>query len=64
MKKLNVSQMEVLKGGLTRCQAAVAVGCGITGAIAGVLTGGLGSFVAGAGCSMLADHYEACKGKP
>jgi hypothetical protein len=52
MKKLNVSQMEVLKGGLTRCQAAVAVGCGITGAIAGVLTGGLGSFVAGAGCSM------------
>ncbi len=56
--------MENLQGGLTRCQAAVAVGCGITGAIAGVFTGGLGSFVAGAGCSMLADHYGACNGKP
>lgn len=63
MKKLNVSQMENLQGGLKRCQAAVAVGCGITGAIVGVFTGGLGSFVAGAGCSMLADHYGACNGK-
>lgn len=62
MKKLNVSQMENLQGG-SRCDQAVNVGCAIAGAAMGIVSGGLG-FAFGLGCSMIATHYEACKGKP
>lgn len=54
--------MEALKGG-SRCEQAVNVGCAIAGAAMGIVSAGLG-FGFGLGCSMIATHYEACKGKP
>lgn len=54
--------MEALKGG-SRCEQAVNVGCAIAGAAMGIVSAGLG-FGFGLGCSMIATHYEAFKGKP
>lgn len=62
MKKLNVSQMENLQGGVSACAQAVNVGCALAGVTMGIVSFGAG-FAFGLGCSMIATHYDACKGR-
>lgn len=72
MKKLNVSQMENLKGGdgtetdrwkWNNCQMAAAVGCTLVGVTAGIVSGGLGTAL-GFACSVAAAGSDVCNGKP